>query len=306
VFVGIDVSKDRLDVAVRPSGEEFSATNDEAGIADLVSRMGALKPALVALEATGGFQSPAVAALALAGISVAVLNPRQVRDFAKATGQLAKTDKIDARVLARMAEVVRPEPRPIPDEQTRRLAARVDRRRQLIAMLTAERNRLGTAADSVRKDIERHVAWLEEALRRADDDLDDQIRRSPVWRRKVELLQSAAGIGDATSRVLLADLPELGTLDRKQIAALVGVAPLNRDSGAFRGRRATWGGRARVRNALYMATLVATRHNPVIKSFYDRLLARGKAKKVALVACIRKLLTILNAMLRNEETWRTA
>lgn len=302
VFVGIDVSKAQLDVAVRPEGR-FSVVHDEHGVAELLTQFHALRPTLIVLEATGGMELPLTSALALAGLPVVVINPRQVRDFAKATGQLAKTDAIDAQVLAHFAEVIRPEPRPLPDEQTQALAALVARRQQLIEMLTAEKNRLASARTSVRKNLRAHIAWLERALRQADTDLADAIRQSPVWREKDELLRSVPGIGPVLTSTLLANLPELGTLTHKQIAALVGVAPLNRDSGRLRGRRTVWGGRAHVRTALYMGAIVAARFNPVIRAFYQRLCAAGKAKKVALVACMRKLLTILNAMLKHRTPW---
>lgn len=305
VFVGIDVSKARLDVAVRPEGR-FSVVHDELGLAELVTKLQAVMPTLIVLEATGGMELPLTSALALVGLPIVVVNPRQVRDFAKATGQLAKTDAIDAHVLARFAEVIRPEPRPLPDEQTHALAALVTRRQQLVDMLTAEKNRLTSARTSVRKNLRAHIAWLERALRQADTDLADAIRQSPVWREKDELLRSVPGIGPVLTTTLLANLPELGTLTHKQIAALVGVAPLNRDSGTLRGRRTVWGGRAHVRTALYMAAIVAARFNPVIRAFYHRLCAAGKAKKVALVACMRKLLTIINAMLRHRSRWNPA
>ena len=305
MFIGIDVAKETLEVAVRPSGERRSVANNEAGIAELVDELRKLAPQLVVLEATGGFHGPVTAALALAKVPVSVLNPRQVRDFAKATGRLAKTDAIDAEVLAHMAEALRPEPRPLPDAATQALAARVARRKQLIDMLVAERNRLAaTREKSVRKDLERHIEWLEEALRRADKALDDEIKGSPIFREKAELLTSVPGVGPAVSRALLADLPELGSLDGKKIAALVGVAPMNRDSGTMHGRRGVWGGRARVRSALYMAALVGSRRNPVLRAFYLRLVAAGKPKKAALVACMRKLIVILNAILKTRTPWR--
>lgn len=302
VFVGIDVSKAQLDVGMRPEGR-FSVVNDERGLAQLIKQLLAVTPTLVVLEATGGIELPLTSALALAGLPVVVVNPRQVRDFAKATGQLAKTDAIDAQVLARFAEVIRPEPRPLPDEQTQSLAALVTRRQQLIEMLTAEKNRLASARPAIRKNLRAHIAWLERALQQADTDLAEAIQQSPVWREKDELLRSVPGIGPVLTTTLLANLPELGSLTHKQIAALVGVAPLNRDSGTLRGRRTVWGGRARVRTVLYMAAIVATRFNPVIRVFYRRLCAAGKAKKVALVACMRKLLTIVNAILKHRTPW---
>lgn len=303
-FVGIDVSKATLDVAVRPEGGAWSCGNDEAGIAALLARVQPLAPALIVLEATGGFEVAVAAALATAGLSVVVANPRQVRDFAKATGQLAKTDALDAQVLALFAERVRPEPRPLPDAAVRGLDALLTRRRQLLEMRTAEHNRLGFAAGAVRRDITAHIRWLDRRLRDVDSDLDQAIRRSPVWQAKEDLLRSVPGVGPVVSRTLLGELPELGTLTRKQIAALVGVAPRARDSGTLRGKRMVWGGRSSVRAVLYMGTLVATQRNPVIRAFYQRLQAAGKAKKVALVACIRKLLTILNAMVRSNSYWR--
>jgi transposase len=263
----------------------------------------AVSPTLVVLEATGGLEVPLTGALAAARLPVVVVNPRQVRDFAKATGQLAKTDAIDAQVLARFAEAIRPAPRPLPDEQTQALAALVTRRQQLIDMLIAEKNRLASARPSIRKNLRAHIAWLERAVQQADTDLAEAIRQSPLWREKDELLRSVPGIGPVLTTTLLANLPELGTLTQKQIAALVGVAPLNRDSGTLRGRRTVWGGRAHVRTVLYMAAIVATRFNPVIRAFYHRLCAVGKAKKVALVACMRKLLIIVNAMLKHRSSW---
>jgi transposase len=303
IFVGIDVSKARLDVAVCPSGQSESVTNDEAGIKTLVKRLGEIQPALIVLEATGGVERQLTRALVNAELPVVVINPRQVRDFAKATGQLAKTDSIDALVLARFAEAVRPALRPLPDEVTLELRALIARRRQLTEMIVAERNRLGGASKTVRKRIDAHVRWLEAELQRADGDLDQSIRQSPIWQEKEDLLRSIPGIGPVISRTLLAELPELGGLNRKQIASLVGIAPLNRDSGTLRGRRAIWGGRATVRAALYMAALVASRRNSVISVFYKRLRTAGKAPKVALVACMRKLLTIINSMITHKTRW---
>jgi len=267
-------------------------------------RLRALPPALVVLEATGGREVALAAALATAGLAVAVVNPRQVRNFARAIGQLAKADALDAAVLARFAEVVRPTPRPLPDAQTRELSAVLTRRRQLIAMLTAERQRLGTARPAMRTRIQTHIAWLEQEVADLDGALRDAIRASAIWREQENLLRGVPGIGPTTALTLLAEVPELGRLGRKAIAALVGVAPLNCESGTLRGRRVVWGGRARVRTALYMAALVATRHNPVIRAFYERLCAVGKPKKLALTACMHKLLLILNAMLRDRTPWR--
>jgi len=303
-FVGIDVAKATLDVVVRPSGEHWSAANDDGGIAALVKRLRPLTPALIVLEATGGFETAAVAAVVAAGLTVVVANPRQVRDFARATGQLAKTDALDAQVLALFAERVRPEPRPLPDAAVQGLDALLTRRRQLLEMLVAEQNRLGFAAVAVRRDITQHIHWLERRLRDVDGDLEQAVRSSPVWRLKEDLLRSVPGVGPVVSRTLLGELPELGTLTHKQIAALVGVAPRARDSGSLRGKRMVWGGRASVRAALYMGALVASRRNPVIRAFYQRLRAAGKPAKVALVACMRKLLTILNAILRTGTPWR--
>ena len=302
VFVGIDVSKAQLDMALRPEGR-FSASNDEAGFAQILERLKAAPPTLVVLEATGGLEIPITGVLAAAGVPVVVVNPRQVRDFAKATGKLAKTDTLDAQVLAHFAEVLRPALRPLPDAQTQALAALLARRRQLVEMLTAEKNRLSSAHTPVRKSLRTHIAWLERELSHTDRDLAHAIRESPVWREKDDLLQSVPGIGPVGTSTLLANLPELGTLTGKQIAALVGVAPLNRDSGPWRGKRTVWGGRAQVRAILYMSALTATRFNPVIQVFYQRLCAAGKAKKVALTACMRKLLIILNAMMKHRTRW---
>jgi len=305
-FVGIDVSRSRLDIAVRPTGRVWSVTNDEVGIAALVAELTALRPELIVLEATGGMQSHVVAAAGAVGLPIVVINPRQARDFARATGRLAKTDALDAAVLAHFAEAIRPTPRPLPDETAQQLAALVGRRRQLVEMRTAEGNRLHGTAPNLRPRIERHIAWLDQELETINQDLETMIQGSPLWRAKEDLLRSVPGVGPTVARTLVAELPELGHLNRKEIAALVGVAPLNRDSGTLRGRRAIWGGRASVRLVLYMAALVASRRNPVIKAFYDRLLAAGKTPKVALVACMRKLLTILNTMLNHGTSWDPA
>ena len=302
--VGIDVSKDRLDVAIQPAGEVWQTANDEARIRTLVERLKGHGPATVILEATGGFELPLVGALLAAGLPAVVVNPRQVRDFARATGQLAKTDAIDAQTLARFGDAVRPELRQLPDEATQALAALVARRRQLIEMLTAEKNRLRLATGTVRQDIEQHIRWLERRLSDMDRELAQQVRSSPQWRERDDLLQSVPGIGPVSSVTLLAQLPELGRLNRKEIAALVGVAPLNRDSGTLRGRRRVWGGRAHVRATLYMATLVATRCNPSIRAFYTRLVSGGKPKKVALTASMRKLLITLNSMMHRHVPWQ--
>lgn len=304
VFVGIDVAKAHLDIALRPTAEAWRVANDDAGIAPLVARLQDLQPALIVLEATGGLEVPVTAALTAAGLPVVVVNPRHARDFAKATGRLAKTDALDAHGLAHFAEAVRPAPRPVPNAQTQALSAQLARRRQLLDMLTAEKNRLGSAPRTIQADIQAHITWLERRLADLTDDLGKAIRASPVWREQDDLLQSTPGVGPVLSHTLVADLPELGTLSRQQIAALVGVAPLNRDSGTLRGQRTVWGGRAQVRAVLYMSTLVAVRYNPVLQTFYERLRRAGKAPKVALTACMRKLLTILNAMVKHRTPWQ--
>ena len=304
-FVGIDVAKAQLDIALRPAGERWAVPNDPDGCMTLVERLQAVQPTLIVLEATGGLERAATAALATAGLPVVVVNPRQARDFARATGQLAKTDALDARALAHFADVIRPTPRPLPDAQTQELRALLGRRQQLIGMRTAEQNRLAGTNAYLAKDIEAHITWLNERLATLDDDLETLLRASPVWRENDDLLQSAPGIGPVCARTLLLELPELGTLTRQQIAALVGVAPLNCDSGTLRGRRMIGGGRAQVRTVLYMGTLVATRYNPRIKAFYERLVAAGKVKKVALTACMRKFVTILNAMLKHRTPWQS-
>ena len=303
IYVGIDVSKSRLDVGIRPSGDGWSLAYDDAGIRDLASRLQSLGPAAVLLEATGGLEVPLVAALAAASLPVVVVNPRQVRDFAKATGKLAKTDSLDAAVLAHFPEAVRPPLRPLRDAETQALNSLVARRQQVMTMLVAERNRLSIAVMAARPSIEAHITWLKQELDDLDQGLRQTLRQSPVWREKDDLLRSVPGIGVQISLTLLAYLPELGTLNRRQIAALVGVAPFNRDSGILRGKRTVWGGRARVRTALYMGAMVASRFNPVIRDFYQRLLSAGKPKKLALTACMRKLLIILNSMLKHGSSW---
>jgi len=304
-FVGIDIAKDQVEVHVRPTDERFQLSRNDAGLAGLVARLQPLGPHLVVFEATGGYEIPVAAVLASAGVPVAVVNPRQIRDFARATGQLAKTDALDARLLARFAEVVQPAARPLPTAAAQALGDLVARRRQLIEMLAAERNRHQQARDpQLQRRIATHVRWLTKALAELDTDLADTIRSSPIWRERDNLLQSVPGIGNVTAYTLLADLPELGRLDRRKIAALVGVAPLNRDSGHWRGRRTIAGGRPAVRSVLYMATLTAVRFNPAIAHFYQRLTAAGRPKKVALTAAMRKLLTILNAMLRDQRSWQ--
>ncbi len=306
VFVGIDVSKAHLDVAVRPTEDEWRSQNTETGVSEVVDRLKKLDPVLVVLEATGKFESAVASGLAVQGVPVVVVNPRQVRDFAKSTGRLAKTDVLDARVIAHFAEAVRPEPRPLPDEQAKLLSSLLSRRRQLREMLTAEGNRLQCADRRMYRRLKVHIRWLRKELLEIDDDMDSAVRESPLWRVKDDILKSVPGIGTVVSITLLSELPELGLLNSKEIAALAGVAPLNRDSGTLAGRRTVWGGRARVRSALYMAALVASRHNPVIREFYLRLCEAGKPKKVALTACMRKLLLIVNSMIKNKERWNPA
>ena len=307
VFVGIDVAKDHLDVHSRPAGESFVVSRDGEGLAGLVDRLRQMKPALIVSEATGGFEVAVAAAIASAGLPIAVVNPRQIRDFARATGKLAKTDALDAAAIAHFAEAVRPEPRPLAEGKAVELGELIARRRQVIEMMVAERNR-GRLLQSARlkKRIERHIAALQKELTDIETDLDENIRNTPIWRENEDLLKSVPGIGNVTARTLLADLPELGTLSRKEIAALVGVAPFNRDSGTLRGKRTIWGGRSSVRAALYMAALVASRSNPAIAEFYRRLRGLGKPPKVALTACMRKLLVMLNAILRDRKPWRQA
>jgi len=304
--VGIDVSKANLDVAILPIGECFVASNDEVGIDELIGKLAEVPEALVLLEATGGFERPVAAALAASGIALFVVNPRQARDyFAKATGQLAKTDALDAFVLARFAQAIRPTPRAIPDQEAREFGEILAGRRQIVRMMSAEKNRLGASGSkAVRGRIEAHIRWLEKELARTDRDLDETIENSPTFKANEALLRSVPGVGPVLCRTLLAELAELGSLSPRELSALVGVAPLNRDSGTLRGRRTVWGGRARVREALYMGALIASRFNPVIKEFYERLLEAGKPKKVALVACMRKLLIILNAVMRDRTPWR--
>jgi len=303
VFIGIDVSKAHLDVAVRPQGEAWQADNTVEGISQLVAKVGQLAPVLIILEATGGYEAASATALGVAGLPVAVINPRQARDFAKSLGRLAKTDRIDAAVLARFGEAVRPEPRKLSDEQTIQLQALMVRRRQLLEMIVAEKNRVSLSHTTVRPRLVEHIAWLENELSDSDDAMREQLQKSPLWREKDDLLRSVPGVGSVTSTTLLAELPELGHLNRKKIAALVGVAPYNCDSGKMHGKRAIWGGRAAVRTALYMATLSATRCNSVIRAHYKHLKEEGKSSKVALVACMRKLLTILNAMVHSGCAW---
>jgi len=303
-YIGIDVCKDRLDVDGYPQSHRSSFTNDEAGRQALVSALLPLAPKGIVLEATGGLEFPVVCELARAGMPVFVVNPRQARDFAKAIGLLAKTDQIDAFALARFAEAVKPQPRALKSDELRELEEIVTRRRDLVEMITAEKNRRTRATAKTIKLIDEHIEWMERQIKRADTDMGDAIKQSPIWQAKANLLKSIPGVGQVTVNTLLAELPELGQLNRREIAALVGICPFNRDSGGQRGKRRIWGGRASVRAVLYMAALVATRHNSVIKAFYQKLLAAGKMKKVALVACMRKLLTTMNAMVHNQTPWQ--
>jgi transposase len=304
VFVGLDVSKQHLDVAVRPQGRHFVTPNHDRGIKQLVKRLTALKPQLIVLEASGGYEFLVTAALAEAQLPVALVNPQAVRKFAGATGKLAKTDKIDAQVLAHFAQALRPEPRPLPDPAHQALKATLQRRLQVVKMIGQEENRLEkTFIPALRRDIQDHLTWLRRRLKELDRELDDQIRQSPLWRDRDRLHRSVPGIGPVVSRTILAQLPELGALPAKKTVALVGVAPYNRDSGRFRGKRMIRGGRSDLRRLLYMAAVVASRFNPVIRAFYERLVAAGKSKKLALTACMRKLVTILNAMVKNNQPW---
>jgi transposase len=306
-FVGIDVAKDRLDVHLRPADETFALGRDSAGLDALVERLVARAPALVVLEATGGFEITVAGTLAAAGLPLVVVNPRQIRDFARATGRLAKTDRLDAAAIARFAEAVRPAPRPVPDAAAQALGELVARRRQLVEMITSEGQRRRQArTPRLARRLAAHLSWLQQELAALETDLDDAVRATPAWRAAEDLLASVPGIGKTSARTLIAELPELGRLDRRKIAALVGVAPINRDSGTFRGRRMILGGRARVRTALYMPTLTAIRHNPDLHAFYQRLVGRGRPAKVAITACMRKLLTILNAILRDRTPWQPA
>ena len=308
LYIGIDVSKAMLDMDAYPhintasTAAQFS--NDDTGRKQLSALLADWQPKLIVMEATGGLESPIAAELAMAGLSVAVINPRQARDFAKALGVLAKTDAVDAQILARFAEAIKPEARPLKSSDLMALDSVLTRRRQLVEMITAESNRHAQASDKIAKQIAQHIIWLRKRLSEADDDLDAAIAQSPLWKAKSDLITSIPGVGKVTATSLLAELPELGNLARREISALVGVCPFNRDSGGHKGRRAIWGGRASIRAVLYMAALVASRYNPVIKAFYQKLLAAGKMKKVALVACMRKLLVILNAMVKNNTPWR--
>lgn len=304
IFVGIDVSKAWLDIAVHAKEETFRASNDEIGIAGLVKCLKKLKASLIVLEPTGGFEMLVVAELSHAGLPVAVVNAKRVRDFARATGQIAKTDKLDAQVLAHFAAAVRPAVRSLRTEQEEQLTALMTRRRQVIDMLTVEKNRLVTVRAKMRTDIEAHIHWLSNSLKELDQQIEEFVESLPVWKEKDALLQSVPGVGRVSSATLLGMLPELGLLNRQEIAALVGVAPVNKDSGKKRGRRRVYGGRGDVRSVLYMAALSAKKFNPVIRKFYERLIQHGKEKKVALTACMRKLLVILNAMIRSNQSWR--
>jgi transposase len=303
VTVGVDVAKATLDVWVEPAGESWSVTNTATGIAELVERVERHAANLVIVEATGGYEYAAVVALSVAGLRVAVVNPRQVRDYARATGQLAKTDQLDAQVLARFGAAIRPEVRPLPSEETRELDQLVTRRRQVRDMLQAEKNRRALARGTVKGQIEEHIAWLERQVAAVETELRQRIEASPVWHAREDLLRSVPGVGPIVAFTLLAELPELGTLTGREISALVGVAPFARDSGTMRGKRAIWGGRASVRTCLYMAAVTASRHNPHLKAFYQRLLDTGKAKKLAVIACLRKLLVTLNAMVASGKPW---
>lgn len=303
VCIGIDVAKAYLDVHVLPANKAARYRNSRVGIAALVKMLKRQSPALVVLEATGRLELPAASALGAAGMPVAIVNPRQVRDYARATGQLAKTDALDAKVIATYGRDLHPEPRPVPDKESLALQAVLARRRQLIQMLTAEKNRLGRAHPAARRDLREHIEWLYERLKKVDHELHELINASPAWRQRDALLQSVPGVGPVASRTLLIDLPELGNVDKKSISKLVGVAPLNRDSGTIRGSRSIWGGRPQVRCALYMASLAAIRANPAIRTYYRKLREAGKKPKVAQVACMRKLLVILNAMAQAGTQW---
>lgn len=303
-FIGIDVSKDQLDISIRPSGERMQFANADESIDALIQRLQPLSPTLIVLEATGRYHRLLLGRLLAAGLPAIAINPRQARDFARALGQLAKTDAIDASVLAEFAEKIRPELRVIADDATQELEALCTRRRQLVCILSAEKNRLHSAPKTIRPAIQKHIHWLEKNIEQLEKDLDRRIRSSSAWREKDDLLRTCKGIGPVTTHTMLACLPELGTLSGRQIAALVGVAPFNDDTGKHKGRRHIQGGRIDVRSVLYMATLAAIRHNRTIHEFHRRLIAAGKAKKVAITACMRKLLTILNAIVRNKKPWQ--
>ena len=303
VFVGIDVSKDSLDIAILPLKEHWQEVNNDDGISRLLNRLQNLKPELVVLEASGGFESMLAGVLFEGGLCVSVVNPRLVRDFAKSLGKLAKTDKIDAEVIALFAERIRPTPRPIPNELEQEFSALLSRRRQIVGMIKAEKNRMGTTNKAISSSLKRHIKWLEKELENTEKALDDMVKTSPIWKANDDILQSVPGVGTVTSHSILAELPELGKVNKKQVASLAGLAPFNCDSGKFRGKRKIWGGRAAIRATIYMATLSAIKYNEIIKTFYQRLCNAGKAKKSAITACMRKLLTILNSMLKNNTPW---
>lgn len=305
IFVGIDVSKAWLDIAVHEQEEAFRTGNNDIGIASLVKRLKKLRPTLIVLEPTGGLEMLVIAELAHAGLPVVAINAKRVRDFARATGRLAKTDKLDAKVLAHFAAAVRPALRSLRSEEEEQLTALLTRRKQVLDMLTMEKNRLVTVRAKMRSEIASHIQWLSKSLKALDKEIADFVESTPVWKEKDALLQSVPGVGPVTSTTLLGMLPELGQLNRQEIAALVGVAPVNKDSGKKQGKRRVYGGRASVRSVLYMAALAATNFNPVIRKFYERLIKHGKEKKVALTACMRKLLVILNAMMHTNQPWRT-
>jgi transposase len=304
VFIGIDISKTQMDVAVWDQKETWEFSNEATGRRELVEKAKELKPSLIVIEASGGIEQPIVAELYVEKIPVTIVNPTRVRNFARSTGQLAKTDKLDAKLIAHFAQAVRPQVRPLRTAEQEHLNALVTRRRQVVQILTAEKNRRFTTYSTLRKRLQQHIEWLNAELEALDEEIEQYIQESPSWRKNAKLLRSVPGVGPVTAATLLAELPELGTRNRQQIAALVGVAPLNKDSGKMRGKRRVFGGRAPVRRALYMAALVATRVNPIIRSFYEHLIAQGKEKKVALTACMRKLLVILNSMIRTQQTWR--
>ena len=302
-YIGIDMAKDSMEVKVHEGQDSWTYANDEKDIAKLVAKMESLSPCLIVVEATGGYENAVAAELQSNGFPVAVINPRHIRDFARSVGILAKTDKIDAKVIARYAATVQPIPRILPEAETQALGAMMMRRRQEIAMLTSEKNRLHQAAPAVKKRIQLHIIWLEQELDDINKELKKMVKNNPEWKEKNDIMQSVPGVGPNLAITLLSDFPELGSLNRKQTAALSGVAPFNRDSGTLRGKRTIWGGRDVVRTATYMSAFVAIRFNPLLKTFFERLIAAGKFRKVAMVACMRKLLCILNAMLKNGTTW---
>lgn len=303
IYAGIDVAKNSLEIAIRPSGENFSIEYTDAALSDLVKQLKKKEPQIVLLEATGGYEKRVLRCIVEAGIPGMAINPRQIRDFAKATGKLAKTDRIDANVIAHYAEALKPKPQPLPDRELEKLKNLVTRRQQIVKMITEEQNRLASCGKENQKAVTRHIQWLKKELKKVDAESDKLISNSPLWKAKAVILESIPGVGPVVSRSLVSCLPELGTLDNKKISALVGVAPFNKDSGKYRGKRCVQGGRSNVRSVLYMSALVAARHNPAIKAFYERLLAAGKMKKVALTASMRKLLVIANAMIKNNTKW---